>query len=130
MFQILGQGHTRVLTLSQPVQLQRFAADLLQVLRAQRRGRLMAASRLPCAFQDVHQRALEVADYGACTLGDLLSRVPPSVVTVSASLQSCKATVDRCIGGSPGNPILGRGRRKPCTQSPIADYKPAARFFI
>lgn len=81
---ILGQGHTRVLTLSQPVQLQRFAADLLQVLRAQRRGRLMAASRLPCAFQDVHQRALEVADYGACTLGDLLSRVPPSVVTVES----------------------------------------------
>lgn len=81
---ILGQGHTRVLTLSQPVQLKRFAGDLLQVLRAQRRGRLMAASRLPCAFQDVHQRALQVADYGACTLGDLLSRVPPSVVTVES----------------------------------------------
>ncbi|CAN7942359.1 unnamed protein product, partial [Ixodes hexagonus] len=80
---IIGQGHTRLLTLSQPVQLKRFADDLLQVLKAQLgRTRLMPVTRLPRAFQDTHQRALEVADYGLCTLEDLLSRVPTTLVTV------------------------------------------------
>lgn len=82
--QVMGHGHTRVLTLTHRAQVQRFTADLLHILKC--KGSSLPFSQLPSTFLDVHQRPLEVADYGVCSLDDLLADIPSTLLTVSTTV--------------------------------------------
>lgn len=70
--QVLGQGQNRLLMLTHKVQSKRFASDMLRILKAQQNKEIKMAE-LPDAYLRCHRRALDVADYGACFLEDLLA---------------------------------------------------------
>ncbi|XP_077526862.1 meiosis regulator and mRNA stability factor 1-like isoform X2 [Haemaphysalis longicornis] len=80
--EILGQGSTRVVTLTHDAQLGRFAVDVKAVLEDPGSPQTLLLSSLPQRYQDVHRRPLRVADYGVCSLDDLLRTLPKSMVLV------------------------------------------------
>ncbi|XP_077528163.1 meiosis regulator and mRNA stability factor 1-like [Haemaphysalis longicornis] len=80
--EILGQGSTRVVTLTHEVQLERFVVDVKAVLEDPGSPQALLLSSLPQRYQDVHRRPLRVADYGVCCLDDLLHTLPRSMVLV------------------------------------------------
>lgn len=80
--EILGYGHTRVLTLTHEAQMKRFAVDIRRLFGQADGPKSLLLSSLPHHFREVHQRPLEVADYGACNLDNLLEALPKSVLVV------------------------------------------------
>ncbi|KAH9365342.1 hypothetical protein HPB48_017475 [Haemaphysalis longicornis] len=82
--EILGQGSTRVVTLTHEVQLERFVVDVKAVLEDPGSPQALLLSSLPQRYQDVHRRPLRVADYGVCCLDDLLHTLPRSMVLVGS----------------------------------------------
>lgn len=80
--EILGQGSTRLVTLTHDAQLGRFAGDVKAVLEDPGSPQTLLLSNLPQRYQDVHRRSLRVAHYGACCLDDLLRALPKSMVLV------------------------------------------------
>ncbi|XP_077300823.1 meiosis regulator and mRNA stability factor 1-like protein isoform X8 [Arctopsyche grandis] len=73
--QVMGEGSTRVITLSHSAQMKRFTADLLKVLRAQP-DKSLILQNLPDLYQRCLGREFEAVEYGACRLEDLINNVP------------------------------------------------------
>lgn len=80
--EILGYGHTRVLTLTHEAQMKRFAADVRCLFKQKDGPKSLLLSSLLHHFREIHRKPLEVADYGACSLDDLLEALPKSVLVV------------------------------------------------
>lgn len=84
IFQVLGGGSHRTLTLAHRVQIRRFTSDLLRVLKAQTHKQC-TLSEFPSLFEKLLNRPFDPVDYGLCYLEDLLSQVPDYVVVMTQS---------------------------------------------
>lgn len=81
---VLGTGCSRMITLSCSAQAKRWSGELLRLLRAQP-VRTAQLSELPKLYQQVFGRPFSPADYGVCTMGELLDLVTPHAVQLSPS---------------------------------------------
>lgn len=81
--QIMGEGENRQITLTHRIQMQRFKADLLRILRTQSSKSLLL-SHIPMIYEQVQGRKFNITDYGVCELNDILdSLVNTNVVVVN-----------------------------------------------
>ncbi|XP_013794843.2 meiosis regulator and mRNA stability factor 1-like isoform X2 [Limulus polyphemus] len=82
--QILGQGSSRMLTLTHLTQVKRFGNDILRVLRS-RASKQIFLSELPVFYEHKIGRKLQITSYGICTLTDMLAEVADLVVVTKTS---------------------------------------------
>ncbi|XP_073945234.1 meiosis regulator and mRNA stability factor 1-like protein [Choristoneura fumiferana] len=79
---VLGSGSYRIITISAAAQGRRWTVDLLKLLKAVP-GRAVRPTDIPTLYQETFGKAFSPADYGVCTLGELMQRVTPGTVVVS-----------------------------------------------
>ncbi|XP_025836484.1 meiosis regulator and mRNA stability factor 1 isoform X1 [Agrilus planipennis] len=77
--QILGEGASRMLTLSHIAQTRRFTTDLLRVLKGQQ-SKQVTLCDFPSAYEKTLNKPFNPVEYGLCMLEDLLSEVPDNTV--------------------------------------------------
>lgn len=77
--QILGEGHNRLLTLTHSTQLKRFSSDLLRILKS-RPSKQINMSEFPEAYKQCMDRSFDIAHYGVCDIGDMLSELSDTIV--------------------------------------------------
>ncbi|XP_076309629.1 meiosis regulator and mRNA stability factor 1-like isoform X2 [Tachypleus tridentatus] len=82
--QILGQGSSRMLTLTHLTQVKRFGDDILRVLRS-RASKQIFLSELPIFYEHKIGRKLQINSYGICTLTDMLAEVADLVEVTKTS---------------------------------------------
>ncbi|XP_049868975.1 meiosis regulator and mRNA stability factor 1 isoform X2 [Pectinophora gossypiella] len=80
---VLGSGSSRVITISAAAQGRRWTSDLTKLLKSQP-GRAISPHDIPLLYQTTFGRPFSPADYGVCTLRELMQRVTPQSVIVSA----------------------------------------------
>ncbi|GBP33627.1 Meiosis regulator and mRNA stability factor 1 [Eumeta japonica] len=80
---VLGSGSSRLITISAVAQSRRWTSDLVKVLKAQS-GRVVYPHEIAQLYQTTIGRAFLPADYGVCTLAELMARVAPHAVLVCA----------------------------------------------
>ncbi|CAH0579062.1 unnamed protein product [Chrysodeixis includens] len=80
---VLGSGSSRIITISATAQGRRWTSDLVKLLKAQP-GRTVQMHEIPNLYQATFSRTFSPVDYGVCTLGELMQRVNPQAVSVSA----------------------------------------------
>ncbi|OAD54921.1 Meiosis arrest female protein 1 like protein [Eufriesea mexicana] len=73
--QVMGEGNSRVVTLSHRAQVRRFTSDLLRVLKS-KASKQVALSEFPSVYA-------RVIDYGVCEIEDILSEVSENTVVVT-----------------------------------------------
>lgn len=76
----MGSGSGRVVTLAASAQTKRWAADLTKLLRAH--ARPVFPCELPQLYRATFAKPFLPADYGLCTLHELLERIPAGILTV------------------------------------------------
>lgn len=82
--QVMGEGENRQITLTHRIQMQRFKADLLRILRTQSSKSLLL-SHIPMIYEQVQGRKFNITDYGVCDINDILdSLVNTNVVVVNS----------------------------------------------
>ncbi|PIK45383.1 putative meiosis arrest female protein 1-like [Apostichopus japonicus] len=79
--QVLGEEDNKIITLSHQTQMKRFAQDALKVLRSQA-SKQVTAREFPIAFQRMFGRMFNPAEYGLCSLLDLISELTDSQLVV------------------------------------------------
>ncbi|XP_054923937.1 LOW QUALITY PROTEIN: meiosis regulator and mRNA stability factor 1 [Dermacentor andersoni] len=80
--EVLGHGSNGIITLTHEEQMKRFVSDIERLFKKPDAPKTMSLSTLLSHFQGAYNRPLEVADYGMCTLDDLLDAVPATVLVV------------------------------------------------
>ncbi|XP_075557392.1 meiosis regulator and mRNA stability factor 1-like protein isoform X2 [Dermacentor variabilis] len=80
--EVLGHGSNGIITLTHEEQMKRFISDIERLFKKPDAPKTMSLSTLLSHFQGAYNRPLEVADYGMCTLDDLLDAVPATVLVV------------------------------------------------
>ncbi|XP_026725031.1 meiosis regulator and mRNA stability factor 1 isoform X2 [Trichoplusia ni] len=80
---VLGSGSSRIITISASAQGRRWTSDLVKLLKAQP-GRTVQLHDIAHLYQATFSRTFSPVDYGVCTLGELMQRVNPQAVSVSA----------------------------------------------
>lgn len=84
---VLGSGSSRVVTLTASVQARRWTSDLVKLLRTNIRP--VYFYELPQLYQITHARPFLPADYGLCTLNELMQRVTPNTVMYCSDGSFC-----------------------------------------
>lgn len=79
---VLGSGSSRVITLSAAAQSRRWTSDLVKILKTAP-GRSVPPQDIPGLFHTAFGRAFAPADYGVCTLAELMCRVGAHAVTTA-----------------------------------------------
>ncbi|XP_026317722.1 meiosis regulator and mRNA stability factor 1 [Hyposmocoma kahamanoa] len=79
---VLGSGSSRVITLSASAQSRRWTSDLVKLLKSQP-GRSVAALDIAELYQATFGKPFSPADYGVCTLHELMQRVAPNAVLLA-----------------------------------------------
>ncbi|GAB0094470.1 uncharacterized protein DMENIID0001_097760 [Sergentomyia squamirostris] len=69
--QVMGEGESRLITLTHKTQIRRFTADLYKILRCQAHKSLLL-SHLPDIFSQAHNKPFDITDYGVCCITDIL----------------------------------------------------------
>lgn len=80
--EVLGYGSDGIITLTHEEQIKRFISDIEHLFKKPDAPKTMSLSTLLSHFQSAYNRPLEVADYGMCTLDDLLDALPGTVLVV------------------------------------------------
>ncbi|XP_070380453.1 meiosis regulator and mRNA stability factor 1 isoform X2 [Dermacentor albipictus] len=80
--EVLGHGSNGIITLTHEEQMKRFISDIERLFKKPDAPKTMSLSTLLSHFQGAYNRPLEVADYGMCTLDDLLDALPATVLVV------------------------------------------------
>lgn len=80
--EVLGHGSYGVITLTHTEQMKRFVWDIERLFQKPGAPKTMSMSSLLEHYQSAYERPLEVADYGVCTLDDLLETLPSVMLTV------------------------------------------------
>lgn len=81
LFQILGEGDKRMITLSHRSQIRRFTGDLLRILKSSTL-RQIALKDFSAAAEQTLGKPWDPVHYGVCELEDLLASVPEHIVVV------------------------------------------------
>ncbi|XP_037293714.1 meiosis regulator and mRNA stability factor 1 [Manduca sexta] len=79
---VLGSGSSRVITLSAAAQARRWTSDVVKMLKAAPK-RALATPDVPALYQATFGRVFSPADYGLCSLPELMRRVSPHAVVTS-----------------------------------------------
>ncbi|XP_047024018.1 meiosis regulator and mRNA stability factor 1 isoform X2 [Helicoverpa armigera] len=79
---VLGSGSSRIITISPAAQSRRWTLDLLKLMRAQP-GRTVQMHDIPQLYLTTAGRPFSPVDYGVCTIGELMQRVNPEMITVN-----------------------------------------------
>lgn len=79
---VLGSGSSRVITISAAAQARRWTSDLVKLLKVQP-NRSIVAGDMAQVYQAALGRAFSPADYGVCTLPELMERVTPHAVLLA-----------------------------------------------
>lgn len=82
LFQVLGSGSSRIITISAAAQSRRWTSELVKVLKGQP-GRAVQLHELPQLYHAATGRPFSPVDYGVCTVAELMQRVNPQAVTVA-----------------------------------------------
>ncbi|XP_063380744.1 meiosis regulator and mRNA stability factor 1 [Cydia fagiglandana] len=80
---VLGSGSYRIITISAAAQGRRWTADLLKLLKSVP-GRAVHPNDIPALYQETFGKPFSPADYGVCTLAELMGRVAPGTVAAAA----------------------------------------------
>ncbi|KAL1423372.1 hypothetical protein MTO96_021133 [Rhipicephalus appendiculatus] len=80
--EVLGHGSYGVITLTHAEQMKRFLWDMECLFNKPNVPKTMSMSSLLQHYQSMYKRPLEVADYGVCTLDDLLEALPNDMFVV------------------------------------------------
>lgn len=80
--EVLGHGYHSVITLTHKEQMKRFTWDVERLFKTPDVPRTMSMFTLLRRYQNMYERPLEVADYGVCTLDDLLEALPSVMFVV------------------------------------------------
>lgn len=78
----MGSGSSRVITLSPAAQNRRLTSDLVKLLRSQL-GRCIYIQQIPHLYQATFDKTFCPADYGLCTLPELIRRISPNAIITS-----------------------------------------------
>ncbi|KAJ8037600.1 Meiosis regulator and mRNA stability factor 1 [Holothuria leucospilota] len=79
--QVLGEDDSKVITLTHQTQMRRFGQDVLKVLKSQA-SKQLTVPEFPIAFQRLFGRKFLPAEYGLCSLLDLIHELPQGLVEV------------------------------------------------
>ncbi|XP_012273569.1 meiosis regulator and mRNA stability factor 1 isoform X2 [Orussus abietinus] len=90
--QVMGEGNSRVVTLSHRAQIRRFTSDLLRVLKAQA-SKQVSLAEFPSVYAKVIGKPWDIADYGVCEMDDILGEVSEGTIVV----KSVNETNDKII---------------------------------
>lgn len=82
LFQIMGDGSRKVITLTHQAQMRRFTSDLLRVLKVQP-AKQIAITEFANGYEKVMNRVFNSVDYGMCTFQDLLEDLPENVIVIT-----------------------------------------------
>ena len=79
VIQIIGEGNKTTITLAHKAQVRRFTNDLLKMLKNSPEKQLLM-SEFPKLYVEVFGKALNIYDYGVCTVEDLFAELPENTV--------------------------------------------------
>ncbi|XP_013410407.1 meiosis regulator and mRNA stability factor 1 isoform X2 [Lingula anatina] len=94
VLQVMGFGQRVVLTLTHRVQVRRFTADLLRVLKAQP-TKSIPVHEFADAYSKYVLKPFDIVDYGVCFLEDMLVELPETTVTVCGLGEEMIITIPR-----------------------------------
>lgn len=83
LVQILSDGPKKTLTLTHHEQTKRFASDIIRILRIKYVNKSMSLRELPLAYEEVFQKRFDIADYGVCQVGDILTEVWENTLVIN-----------------------------------------------